>query len=115
MHLLMFDIDGTLIESTDFDGQCYLQAVREVLGKSIHANWSTYRHVTDAGILKEVLEREQLHQNTEEMIQHVKQRFQKKIQSYLSINAIHPILGAKEFIHELQQEKNVALSIATGG
>ena len=33
MHQVMFDVDGTLIESYQCDGQCYQDAVFEVLGK----------------------------------------------------------------------------------
>jgi beta-phosphoglucomutase-like phosphatase (HAD superfamily) len=31
----MFDIDGTLIESADFDSECFTEAVKEVTGFDI--------------------------------------------------------------------------------
>lgn len=49
----MFDIDGTLIESDDFDSECFTEAVKEVTGFDIDTDWSRYEHVTDAGILNE--------------------------------------------------------------
>ena len=55
MHLVMFDIDGTLIESYDIDEQCFLAAIDEVLGIQIDSRWERYPHVTDAGILDEIL------------------------------------------------------------
>lgn len=32
VHLVMFDIDGTLVESYDFDSICFVDAVHDVLG-----------------------------------------------------------------------------------
>jgi beta-phosphoglucomutase-like phosphatase (HAD superfamily) len=30
MHLIMFDLDGTLVDSNAIDSQCYLQALVDV-------------------------------------------------------------------------------------
>ena len=35
MHLIMFDVDGTLVESFGFDETCYLKADDEVIGEKI--------------------------------------------------------------------------------
>src|SRR5579862_9125421 len=53
---VIFDIDGTLIDSNDFDSRFYASAVRHVLGKDvmIRPGWIDYRHVTDSGILQEL-------------------------------------------------------------
>lgn len=49
----IFDIDGTLVESTGFEDELYVAAVRDVLGDvCIREEWSTYTHVTDMCILK---------------------------------------------------------------
>jgi hypothetical protein len=55
MHLVMFDIDGTLVDSNGFDGELYAPAMREVTGADVDRCWQSYRHVTDGGILAEVL------------------------------------------------------------
>ena len=52
MHLIAFDIDGTLIDSDEFDSELFVQAVQAVLGIDIDDNWSVYRHVTDGGIMQ---------------------------------------------------------------
>ena len=51
MQHVMFDIDGTLVLSEDFDGDCYLEAVHEVVGYPLSDEWERYLHVTDSGIL----------------------------------------------------------------
>ena len=56
MHALLFDIDGTLLDSNGVDGELYITAVRCVLSDvRIRESWGCYRHVTDAGILDEIL------------------------------------------------------------
>ena len=35
MHLVLFDIDGTLVDSDEFDSELFVRAVREVLGIEI--------------------------------------------------------------------------------
>jgi len=57
-HLVVFDIDGTLTDTNVVDGECYWQAVCEVLGLSgEQPDWSNFRHVTDTGIATELCRR----------------------------------------------------------
>ncbi len=51
----MFDIDGTLVDSVGFDSRYYADAVRSVLNVEIDDTWRPYKHVTDSGILEELL------------------------------------------------------------
>lgn len=56
MTAIIFDIDGTLIESMKFDSEIYIQAVKKVLGDVfIHDDWGKYNNVTDPGILNQIL------------------------------------------------------------
>ena len=57
MIATIFDINGTLVENSGFDGDCYFSAIRDVLGEVyIHDNWGTYKNVTDTGILQQIME-----------------------------------------------------------
>lgn len=56
IHLVVFDIDGTLVDSNEFDGLLYAEAVKRVLGHEIDRTWCNYTSVTDSGILNEILE-----------------------------------------------------------
>ncbi len=57
MHLVMFDIDGTLTATGDVDGRCYAQAVAEALGiDGFDPVWGNYKYVTDSGIASEIIE-----------------------------------------------------------
>ena len=57
MHAIVFDVDGTLTQSTALDASCFERAVLDALGIRIDADWCTYRHQTDEGILSEILDR----------------------------------------------------------
>jgi len=39
MHLVMFDIDDTLVDSAGFDGELYAAAVESELGFAVDRNW----------------------------------------------------------------------------
>ncbi len=54
---VIFDIDGTLVESSGFEDDVYISAIGDVLGDvCIRQEWSTYRHVTDTGVLRQIME-----------------------------------------------------------
>lgn len=51
MKALMFDIDGTLIDSVRFDANLYIKAVRTILDNVlIQDDWKKYSRVTDSAI-----------------------------------------------------------------
>jgi phosphoglycolate phosphatase-like HAD superfamily hydrolase len=110
----MFDIDGTLIESADFDSECFTEAVKEVTGFDIDTDWSRYEHVTDAGILNEFFLEKDI-QNTNIVAKNVKTVFLSKIQTRIEQESIHEITGASAFIATLKRLDGVVISFATGG
>lgn len=110
----MFDIDGTLIESYDFDSECFIEAVKEVTGYDIDTDWGRYKHVTDAGILREFFE-ENSFDNEDIVTENIKSAFLEKIQGRLERQSISEISGASNFIEKLKTLDNVIISFATGG
>jgi beta-phosphoglucomutase-like phosphatase (HAD superfamily) len=55
MHLVMFDIDGTLTETMKVDEECFVRSFMDVFGFSdIDTDWSHYRHTADSGIRRDV-------------------------------------------------------------
>jgi phosphoglycolate phosphatase-like HAD superfamily hydrolase len=51
-RLAIFDVDGTLTDTTGVDDECYRDAVASVLAVAPESiDWSRAAHVTDAGIL----------------------------------------------------------------
>ena len=117
MHLVMFDIDGTLVDSAGFDTQLYVEAVRSVLSLEINSDWSSYEHVSDSGILAEVLRGARLGGEPAELAARVQRHFVGLVGDYLRRTpaAIREIAGAKRLVERLLGLPNVCVGIATGG
>jgi beta-phosphoglucomutase-like phosphatase (HAD superfamily) len=110
----MFDIDGTLINSYELDSKCFVDAVNDVTGISINSDWSTYHHVTDSGILGEVLHNENI--TDKPLIEaSIKQVFLEKLEKTITAKPIEEIPGAISFIAYLKKADNIVVSLATGG
>ena len=111
----MFDIDGTLISSNDFDTVCYQAAVQDVLGIPIDTNWGKYPHVTDSGVLSHIIEDLRLQSERDLIVASVKERFLNRITSYLTNHEVSPIRGAQGFLAHLKNRYDVNVAFATGG
>ena len=55
MHLVMFDIDGTLTETMKVEEECFVRSFKDVFAcADIDTDWSHYRRTTDSGIFHDV-------------------------------------------------------------
>jgi phosphoglycolate phosphatase-like HAD superfamily hydrolase len=115
VHLVLFDIDGTLVESYDFDTDCFQGAVKDVLDVSVGPDWSRYQHVTDSGILNQVIHELGCQDDSERITLAVKERFLSRLADYISRHGACSISGAFEFLSQLIARHDVALAFATGG
>jgi phosphoglycolate phosphatase-like HAD superfamily hydrolase len=115
LQAVMFDVDGTLLQSSDFDGRCYVEAVRETTGRAPHAEWQRYTHVSDAGILDQHVRELGLEKRRDEIHAEVKARFVAKIAARLAGNRLQAVPGAAGFVDRLRRHEGIVLSIATGG
>lgn len=115
MKLLMFDIDGTLVDSTGIDSTCYIETANEVLDLTIDDNWSNYKFVTDQGILDELIVRAGFDKNIDAITDRFKQTFFDKISKAICKRSIIEIKGAKKFFGSLSNLSDVHIALATGG
>lgn len=115
-QLVVFDIDGTLIDSMEYDAMLFKQAIREVLDIEIGDEWSSYRNVTDGGILDELLENYGIVYDRNLIHDKVKQLFFDLNAGYLRErpHALREVPGAKSFIDRLRGMEAVTVAIATG-
>ena len=115
MIATIFDIDGTLVESFDFDGASYVSAIREVLGEIyIDDDWSKYKNVTDSGMLREIMEENKIQEDGQ--IEEIRKKFGELIEQYLENGGeCRPTKGAISLIDKLLSNQHYKIGIATGG
>jgi phosphoglycolate phosphatase-like HAD superfamily hydrolase len=113
----MFDIDGTLVDSAGFESKLYVAAVRDVLKVEIDSDWNNYEHVSDTGILAEVLGRLRRDAELQTITAHVQECFVGRVSDYLrrAPSAVREIAGAKRLVERLLEVPDVRVGVATGG
>jgi phosphoglycolate phosphatase-like HAD superfamily hydrolase len=112
---VVFDLDGTLVDSDAFDGDLYIAAIRQVIGDvEIDASWRRYRHVTDAGVLAQIIEEVGV-ADADRVKSEVRQLFGSLVQRHLaSGGACLAIPGAQAALARLQSSGH-KVGVATGG
>ncbi|MHC4948756.1 MAG: HAD family hydrolase [Planctomycetota bacterium] len=116
-HLIVFDIDGTLTDTSAVDDRCFARAADDVLGVDVHgADWTAFAHVTDPGIAQELIERH--HPGAEPATLHaaLERRFMALLEEAIAADpdACRPIAGAADLLAGLTARADVAVSMATG-
>ena len=113
----MFDIDGTLVDSVGFDGSYYADALRSVLNVEIDDTWRPYTHITDSGILEELLASRAFDRPIGELRAAAKRKFVAAIRAHFArdASAVREIAGAKALFDHLARLPGVRVAIATGG
>jgi phosphoglycolate phosphatase-like HAD superfamily hydrolase len=116
MQLVMFDIDGTLVESNALDNESYLQALSEVFGFSeISSDWTSYSHVTDACILREVCQHKLGRSPSAAEVEVFQKRFLELLKEGATVNGLSSIPGALQMLSGLLESSDRAVAYAGGG
>lgn len=94
----------------------FTQTIHEVLGDvRLREKWADYSHVSDAGIVREVLADNALEQSANTAYE-IEQRFCARLEKH--INQVGPfaeVPGARRFFDRLHRSSDYAVAIATGG
>ncbi len=116
MYAVVFDIDGTLLQSNSVDDDLYRSALHHVLGPvQFRDAVAEYDFVSDSGILWQVLidnDLQDLPDPTSEIISN----FVDALQEHISKNgSFREVPGARNLVESLQSSPNHYVAIATGG
>ena len=118
MHLILFDIDGTLTQTNAVDDVCFIRAVREVLGiDDVESDWSAYPHVTDWGITAELIRRSWGREPRGGEVDSVRDRFVHYLAAAIEADPslCRPVAGAQRLLGEIASMRETSVALATGG
>jgi phosphoglycolate phosphatase-like HAD superfamily hydrolase len=116
MHLVMFDIDGTLTETTKVDEECFVRSFKAVFGfADINTDWSHYPRTTDSGIFHDVFTSRIGRSPTAQETSQFRHHFIQLLAAASSQSPFTPIAGADRLLSRLAQGGSHRVSLATGG
>ena len=117
MKLIIFDIDGTLMNTNEVDEKCFLDAFGEYLGVDLRKQtWHEFRHVTESSIAEEIFETVVNRKPKPEEYIELKALFLQKLETELHSDRsqFEEVQGALEFFNYLQALDDFNVGIATG-
>jgi phosphoglycolate phosphatase-like HAD superfamily hydrolase len=116
MPLVIFDIDGTLTETTGLDDSAFVAAAAAALGidpRGIDTDWSHYPHATDGSLLEEIARRATGQPPTAEQTARARAEFFGALRAAAAAGAIRPVAGARELLAALDA-RGWRTALATG-
>ena len=115
MLLALFDVDGTLTDTTSVDTECYLPALAEVCGFArVDSDWSRYECATDAGIFHEIFEARIGRAPRADEVASFRDYFVELLRAAARRSAFGAIPGASELLARLARCDDILVALATG-
>jgi phosphoglycolate phosphatase-like HAD superfamily hydrolase len=118
MKYIIFDIDGTLTNTTEIDDLCYTQAIATTFGFSdFETNYGHYENTTDSGILNQLSLERRNRPCTVTEIENFIDCFCHLLEKAYEKNAHHfvEIPKAGKIISALTRNEDLRVGLATGG
>jgi beta-phosphoglucomutase-like phosphatase (HAD superfamily) len=114
MIITIFDIDGTICDSREIEGVCFVNAIENVTGITLSTlEWTEYPEPTSSGIVRGLLKGDPASSQKEMEIKHEYCRLLGEAR-LTHPEEFMPIPGVHSFIKRLQDEGISTIAIATG-
>jgi phosphoglycolate phosphatase-like HAD superfamily hydrolase len=115
-HLVLFDLDGTLVHSQSVDSEIYVRSLGEVFGfADVDSDWSGYRHTTDSGILQETFQLRLGRAPTVREVSAFRAHFVAGITAAAAQAPFREIPGAGQALRHIGAAQFYHIGLATGG
>jgi phosphoglycolate phosphatase-like HAD superfamily hydrolase len=118
MKYIIFDIDGTLTDTTEIDDKCFTKAIEDTFGfYDFETNYGHYKNTTDSGIIHQLfVERLGRSYTAEEQHTFILHFCKLLEQAYESKpDCIREIAKAGKVLELLCQQEHLSIGLATGG
>ena len=117
MNLVIFDIDGTLTNTSSIDASCFVRAFAISFGVSgIDTDWQKYPHPTDSGIALQVFHDKLGRTPSPDDLLKLQQCFVRLLTKHCMEDSARfdAIRGAADSLRRLRKEANWRVAIASG-
>ena len=117
MNLAIFDIDGTLTNTSRVDEECFVRTITEAHSISeIETDWAQYPHTTDSGITDHIFQEKFGRRPEDAELSKFKGSFVTALSEQYQFNesAFAEIAGASVALNKLRRQSEWAIAIATG-
>jgi phosphoglycolate phosphatase-like HAD superfamily hydrolase len=115
MHLVIFDIDGTLTQTVNADAECFVRSLADVYGfTDVDTDWSRYTHATDSGIFHEIYEARVGRSPTSNEVSDFRQHFVGLLGQALTETPSRPVTGVPQLLSRLACSVEHGVALATG-
>ena len=115
--LAIFDVDGTLVQSYELDGECFVAACHDALGiTDVDTDWARYDHVTDPGIAAQVIRERRGHDPSAGELGRLQSAFCDRLAEAAGRDGAYAALpGAAGLLAALRARDDWSMALATGG
>jgi len=114
MKLIIFDIDGTILDSVNADDKCFIQTFNDLFQIDLtNADWNDFTNVTDAGLVNEIFEKWFSRHPEKEEVKKIKSYFKSLLE--LQSARFTEIDKSLSFINLLSTNPEFEIGFATGG
>lgn len=114
MKLIIFDIDGTLLDTVTTDDKCFVKTFKNLYQIDlVDTDWNDFKNVTDTGLTIEIFEKWLNRKPKNKEIKTIKSHFKNLLKD--NVQHFTEIRGALSFIEFLSIQTDFEIGFATGG